>query len=389
MGNCLSNRRFASLIACALVALLVAGALAGCATKPAAKASIKVGVAAPMTGPVATFGQSGANGARLAANEWNAKGGINGRQIELIVEDDKCDATEGVNAVQKLLNQDRVAAVIGPVASSVALAVAPLCQGAGVPLITGTATADKLSESGDFIFRACFKDSFQGLVMAKFATENLKAKKAACLFDLGNDYSKGLAESFRDAFQARGGQVVAFETYGKDDVDFLAQLTAIKAAAPDAIFLPDYYHKVGPIAAQARQLSITVPLLGGDGWDSPDLVKLGGDAVEGSFFSNHYSRDFENPEASAFLANFKTTFGSDPDALAALFYDSANILFAGMQASGDPDNRVAVRDAMAKTAGFKGVTGVITFDENGDPVKSAVVLTIEGGQQKFVAAVAP
>jgi branched-chain amino acid transport system substrate-binding protein len=378
-----------SAVAVVLIVLLALGLFSGCSSKPAAKPTLKVGIVAPMTGPVATFGVSYANGAKMAADEWNAKGGIKGRQIQPIVEDDKIDPTEGVNAVQKLLNQDQVLGIIGPVGSAVALAVAPICQAAGVPMITGTATTDKLSDSGDFIFRACFKDSFQGLVMSKFASENLSAKKAAVLYDLGNDYSKGLAESFRDAFQAAGGQVVAFETYGKDDVDFLAQLTTIKAAAPDVVFLPDYYNKVGPIAAQARQLGITVPLLGGDGWDSPDLVTLAGQAVEGCFFSNHYSADLENPEATAFLANFKKAFGKDPDALAALAYDSANILFAAMAGAANPDDKAAVRDVMAKTSGFRAVTGVITFDANGDPVKSAVVITIENQLQKFVTSVAP
>lgn len=379
-----------------LVALVTIGALvAGCAKAPQAPAKqeapaeIKVGVLAPLTGDAATFGESTANGAKMAAEEWNAKGGINGKQIKLIVEDTKLDPTEGVNAANKLVTQDQVVGLIGAVASKVSLPIAEsVAQPNKVVQISSASTNDRLGKIGDYIFRACFKDSFQGLVMAKFAVDTLKAKSAAVLYDIGNDYTKGLAESFKANFEKLGGKVLAFESYGKDDVDFSAQLTIVKGKKPDVLFLPDYYNKVGVIAKQAKAKGITAKLLGGDGWDSPDLTKIGGDAVEGGYFSNHYSKDNKTPVAVTFLDNYNKKFNKEPDALAALAYDAANILFTAIEQAKSTD-RAAIRDAMAKTKDFKGVTGVITFDENGDPVKSAVVLTIEKGQQKFVQAVNP
>lgn len=399
-----------------LAAILVVGTVSaalGCAGKPAAKEEpkkeeakkeeskaqeqpkaqpaedeIKIGFISPITGDVATFGESTRNAVMLAAKQWNQKGGLLGKQIKIIVEDDSNDPVQSGNAARKLISQDKVVAIIGSVASKCTLAAAPIAQEAKIPLISPTSTADAVTKVGDYIFRACFIDPFQGAVMAKFAREDLQAKTAAALYDLQNDYTKGLAEEFKKAFEKLGGKIVAFETYAYGDQDFRAQLTKIKGQNPDVLFLPDYYNTVGLITKQARDLGIKATFLGGDGWDSPDLVPIAGDSIEGGYFSNHYSTELKNPEAVQFLNDYKNEYKKDPDALAALAYEAANVLFDSIKRAGSTDPK-AIRDAMAATKDFATISGKITFDQNRNPMKAAVILQIKGGKQKFIKAVAP
>lgn len=387
-----------------LATLLIVALVAGCTSqssapkeqpkdqaKPAEQAkgdTIKIGVVAPLTGDVATFGQSTKNAVLLAMEQLNAKGGLLGKKVALQIEDDKNDPTETASAVKKLISQDKVVAIVGSVASKCTLAGAPIAQENKIPMISPTSTAESVTKVGDYISRACFIDPFQGKVGAKFALDNLKAKTAASLYDLGNDYTKGLAENFEAAFKAGGGQVLDTETYSKGDQDFHAQLTKIKAKNPDVLFLPDYYNTVGLIARQAREIGIKSVFIGGDGWDSDDLVKIGGDAVEGGYFSNHYSKEQKNKEALDFISAYKAKYNAEPDALAALGYDAINMMFDAIRRAGKTDGP-AIKDAMNSTKDFKAVSGNISLDANRNAVKSAVILTIKDGKQKFVAQVNP
>ncbi len=316
--------------------------------------AVKVGLITPLSGDVKTFGESVKNAYDLAIDEANKSGKV---QITTVVADSKGDATEGVNAATKLVNQDKVNAIVGPVISRVAIAVSEVVNSSKVFMITPTGTNPKVTVDGgkrkDFVFRACFIDPFQGQVMAKFATGTLKAKTAGVLFDISNDYSKGLAETFKAAFEQAGGKVVTYESYGKDDVDFSAILTKTASNSPDVLFLPDYYNKVSLIGRQAKEKGIKATLLGVDGWDSSDLdVK----AVEGGYFSNHYSADDSRPEVQEWIKKYQAKYGTAPDALGTLSYDAANLLVAAVEKAGSNDP-AKIRDAMASIKDFKGVTG--------------------------------
>lgn len=367
--------------------------LASCkpASQPGRSSSgdIPIGVYLSFTGSTATFGDSTFKGIQLATEEINAQGGINGRKIVLYREDDRSDAQEARSAVTKLIQRDRVVAVLGEVASSRSLAAAPICQENKIPMISPSSTNPQVTQVGDYIFRVCFIDPFQGAVMAKFAAETLKVKRVAVLTDVKNDYSVGLAKYFKETFTKLGGQIVAEKSYSEGDPDFRAQLTAIKAANPEAIFVPGYYSEVGTIARQARELGIQVPFLGGDGWDSPKLVEGAGNALEGSYFSNHYSHESTDPTVQGFVAKFKTRYnGEVPDALAALGYDAANILFDAIKRAGSTDP-TKIRDALAQTKDFPGVTGKITIDADRNAVKPAVVLQVKGKEFKYVQTIQP
>lgn len=353
-----------------------------------AQETIKIGLIAPITGDVATFGESTKNAVDLAAKQVNEKGGILGKKIEIVWEDDGNDPVQAGNAARKLITQDKVVAIVGSVSSKCSLTVAPICQENKIPMISGTSTNEKVTLVGDYIFRGCFIDSFQGKIGAKFSIEDLKAKTAACLYDLNNDYTKGLAEEFKKHFESSGGKVLAMETYGMGDQDFRAQLTKIKQVNPDVLYLSDYYQTVGLIARQARELEIKSTFVGGDGWDSPDLVPIAGEAIEDGYFTNHYSPENKTPEAVEFIDAYEAAYHKIPDALAALAYDAATILFAAIEKAGGIEGS-AIRDQMATTAGFKAVSGEITFDKDRNPVKAAVILTIKDGQQKFVKMVNP
>jgi branched-chain amino acid transport system substrate-binding protein len=352
--------------------------------------AIKVGEVGSMTGTEATFGTSSHNGIQLATNEVNAAGGIKGKQLQVIALDDEGKPEEAATAATRLISSEHVVALLGEVASTRSLFMAPKAQAAKVPMVSPSSTNEKVTAIGDYIFRACFIDPFQGYVMAKFATETLKLKKAAILRDVRNDYSVGLAKVFNENFTKMGGQIVDNESYSSGDVDFKAQLTNIKGANPQALYVPGYYTDVGLIARQAREVGLTVPMLGGDGWDSEKLYEIGGPALEGSYFSNHYSVDDPSPRIQEFVAKFKKAYGGQlPDSLAAQAYDAAGMLYDAMKRAKDVSGP-SIRDALAQTKDYRGVTGDITLDEKRNPLKPAVVLRIaKGGKYEFSGRVQP
>jgi branched-chain amino acid transport system substrate-binding protein len=371
----------------AIVALLTLPAC-GAEKTPGAE-GIQIGFFGALTGPTATFAQSGRNGVTLAIEEMNAAGGVlGGKRIELLVEDDRGEAAEAASAVSKLITRDHVVALIGEQASSRSIAAAPIAQSYGVPMISPTSTNVEVTKKGDYIFRACFTDPYQGAVLSEFARGNLQAKTAALLVDVRSDYSVGLAQAFRDSFTKAGGRVVADQKYSEGDSDFSAQLTAIRPLDPDVIVVPGYYTDAGLIARQAKALGIRAVLLGGDGWDSPKLTEIGGEAVEGTYFSNHYSVDDPSPAVRQFVAAYKKKYGADPDSIAALSYDAARLLVDAIRRAGSTEGK-RVRDALADTKDFFGVSGKITMDADRNPIKPAVVLKVERGRFRFVTSVAP
>lgn len=350
---------------------------------------ILVGEYGSLSGSEATFGISTSEGVNLAFAEKNKAGGIKGKKIKLITLDNQGKPEEARAAVQRLVTQDRVVAVIGEVASSRTLAAAPVAQQYKVPMITPSSTNPKVTEVGDYIFRVCFIDPFQGLVMAKFAHQEIKKQKVAILRDVKSDYSTGLADVFSAEFKKMGGEIVADESYQAGETDFKAQLTQIKGKKPEAIFVPGYYTEVGLIARQARQLGLTVPLLGGDGWDSEKLSELGQDAIKGSYFSNHYTTESTDPIVVDFIKKYREAYkGKTPDGLAALGYDAAKILIEAMERAPEM-TPLAIRNEIAKTKDFVGVTGVISIDEKRNATKSAVVVQVDGKINRFVKTIAP
>ncbi len=346
---------------------------------------ILVGYYGDLTGPTATFGTSTREGVDLAVEEINQDPPL-GRPLEIRAEDDQGKSEQAVSVVTKLVDQDQVVAVLGEVASSNSLAAAPVCQRANVPMITPASTNPQVTQVGDYIFRICFIDPFQGSVMAKFAANSLNAKRAAILWDAKSDYSKGLRDFFKQTFP---GQIVAEPSYSAGDTDFNAQLNAIKQANPDVIFVPGYYTEVGTIARQARDQGIKAPLIGGDGWDSPKLFESAGKALDGSYFSNHYSAESTDPRVQDFISAYKKKYnGKVPDAMAALGYDAAKILADSLKRAGATDGP-KLRDAIAQTKDFAGVTGNISLDADRNATKPAVVLQISGDRFKYVETVEP
>ncbi len=375
--------RFASVLAAALFVC----AVSACRSSKDAS-EIVLGHYASMTGSEATFGQSTDNGIRMAVDEINAAGGVGGKKIRLITYDDKSDAREAATAVTRLVTSDQVTAVLGEVASKLSLEGAPICQKNGVPMITPSSTNPKVTEVGDMIFRVCFIDPFQGLVCAKFARDNLKAQKAAILYDQSQTYSVGLQEEFEKAFVKLGGQITTKQAYQKGEQDFNAHLTAIRATKPDIVFIPGYYNDVGNIATQARALGIDVPLLGGDGWESPKLAEIGGKAINGCFYSNHYSPQDPSPRVQDFIQKYKKRTGNTPDSMAALAYDATQILREAITRAGSLSGP-AIATELAKTKDFDGVTGKITIDPHRNAVKSAVILEMKDGVPTYVTTIAP
>src|SRR5579859_2790396 len=381
-----------------LAALAVSLFLVGCnkSSSPSASNSssgggsdvIKVGEYASLTGKEAAFGQSSHYGTALAVDDLNAAGGVLGKKVQLITEDDQSQAGQPSTDVRKLISDDGVVAVLGEVASSRSLEAAPICQNSQIPMISPSSTNPKVTQVGDYIFRVCFIDPFQGTVMADFATKTLKLKTAAVLTDVASDYSEGLAKFFKDSFTANGGKIVAEQNYSGGDKDFSAQLTAIKAANPDGIFIPGYYTEVGLIALQARQLGVNVPLFGGDGWEGQPLISICGQAVEGTYFSTHFTPQETNAVVQEFVKNFQAKFNSTPDAMAALGYDSLMLLADAMKRAGTTDGS-KVRDALAATKNFPGITGNITIDANRNASKPAVIIEIKNGQFNYVQTISP
>lgn len=361
---------------------------------PPAGDVILLGEVGSLTGSEATFGISTQRGIQMAIEEVNAQGGVKladgtQKKVDVRVYDDQGKPEEAANAVTRLINQDKVKVILGEVASSNSLAMAPKAQAAQVPMITPSSTNPKVTEIGDFIFRVCFIDPFQGLVMAKFANDTLKVKNVAVLKDNKSDYSLGLSKVFIEEFGKMGGTIVAEEAYSKGDTDFRGQLTAIKGKKPDAIYVPGYYTDVGVIARQARELGIKAPLMGGDGWESEKLFELGGSAIEGSYFSNHYSSEDPSPRVQNFIKAYKEKFGgSMPDSLAALGYDAAMVAIQAISRAKDLSGP-AIRDEIAKTKDHQGVAGSITLNEQRNAVKPAVVLQVKDGKTSYVTTVAP
>lgn len=372
--------------------LPVCFALVGCnkgGGDGAGGATIKIGEFASLTGKEATFGISSHEGTMLAIEEINAAGGLLGKKIELLYEDTQSKPGEPATVVNKLISRDGVVAVLGEVASSRSLEAAPLCQKAKIPMVSPSSTNPKVTETGDYIFRVCFVDPFQGTVMANFASKTLKAKKVAVFTDVKSDYSKGLARFFKEQFVKNGGQIAAELDFNGGDKDFKAQLTAIKGANPDGVFIPGYYTDVALIAIQAKQLGLNVPLFGGDGWESEKLVEIGKDAVEGHYFSTHYHPDVGSPLSKKFVENYRKKFnGKTPDALAACGYDSAIFLAEGIKRAGTTDG-TKIRDALATIKDFDAVTGRLTINAQRDAVKSAVILQVKGGKFAFLETVSP
>lgn len=370
-----------------LVALgMITAMLTGCAGAGGSD-TIKVGVVAELTGDIPAVGASCKNAAELAVKEINDAGGleVGGKKytIELFIEDNAGKADQSASATQKLITQQNVVAIIGPNASRYAIPASEVAESSQVVLISPWSTNPKTTldattdQPKKYVFRAAFIDPFQGRVVAKFAMDNLGAKKAAVLYDVASDYNKGIAEFFKQTFEASGGQVVAFETYTTNDKDFSAQLTKIKDANPDVIFLPNYYSEVPLQIQQAHRLGITTPFLGSDSWGSAELIKLCGNECEGYYFSTHYAPDAATPVATKFIETYKATYGVVPDDVAALTYDSFGLLWQALQSAGKVD-RQAIRDALAKIPRYEGVTGNMTFQEgSGDPIKSAVILQVK------------
>jgi len=341
-----------------------------------------------MTGSEATFGSSTHMGIEMAFEQINAAGGVKGKKFKVVSLDDQGKPDEAATAVTKLITQDKIVALLGEVASSRSLAMAPIAQAHGVPMITPSSTNPKVTEQGNYIFRVCFIDPFQGTVMAKFAQDTLKLKNVAILRDVKNDYSVGLADYFTQTFTKNGGTIVVDQSYSAGDMDFKSQLTAIRAKKPEAIYVPGYYTEVGLIARQAKELGLNVPLMGGDGWDSPKLTEIGGKSIEGAYFSNHYSPEDQSPVVQKFLSEFRAKYGVVPDSMAAMGYDAAKVLANAMTRAPELSN-TAIRDAIATTKDYPGVTGVITLNEKRDAVKSAVVLKVAAGGYTYQTTVKP
>ena len=351
--------------------------------------TILVGEFASLTGKEATFGISSHEGTQLAIEELNAAGGVLGKKVKLLTEDNQSKPGESANAVNKLIAKDGVVAILGEVASSRSLEAAPICQRDGIPQISPSSTNPKVTETGDYIFRVCFIDPFQGTVMANFAKKTLKAQRIAIFTDVKSDYSKGLAKFFKEAFTAAGGQIVAELDFNGGDKDFKGQLTSIKGANPEGVFVPGYYTDAALICIQAKEVGLTVPIFGGDGWESEKLTEIGKEAVEGTYFSTHYSPDAGGPKGAAFVAAYKKRYdGKLPDAMAALGYDSAMILADAIKRAGGVEG-AKIRDALAGTKDYDAVTGKITINAKRDAEKSAVILQVKGGKFAFVETIAP
>ena len=390
-------KRVTKLLSVLAAGAMFMGALTGCGggSKGADGNTIKIGGVLEMTGGSASFGISSKNGIDLALKKINEKGVLGGKKLSLVVADTKSEASEATNGMQKLISQDKVVAVIGPNQSSAVIASGAINNGAKVVDITPMGTNPdvtfdpKTKQVKPYSFRTCFIDPFQGTVMASFASNELKVKKAAIYIDNTSDYAKGLAQFFKENFVKNGGQVVIEEAYLQKDTDFKSTLTKIKAAQPDFIYIPGYYQEVGLIVKQAREMGITVPMAGGDGWDSAKLPEIAGKAaLENTFFSSLYSPDDTSDLNKNFVAEYKKAYNTNPDVFAALAYDSALLVAKAIEDAGSADP-AKIAEAMAKIKGFKGVSGEVTFNEQHNPIKSAVIIEHKDGKQTFKTKVNP
>jgi len=378
-----------------LLRILIAGTLILTACSPGREAQtadttgdIPVGVYGALTGDQAAFGTSTVNGVKLAADEINAAGGVLGRKIRLVVEDDQGRAEEAASVVTKLVTSANVIALIGENSSNQSLAAAPIAQSNGVPMISPSSTNPAVTEKGEYIFRVCFTDPYQGKALASFVRKQLKLDTAAILVDKKNDYSVGLAGVFRREFEANGGRIVAEQSYSGGDSEFRPQLTTIRAASPQALFIPGFYTEVGQIAIQARDLGLNVPLVGGDGWDSPTVIQIGGKSIEGSYFSDHYFVGDTRPVVQTFVNEYRKRHGKNPEATAALGYDALKIFAEAVRRANALD-RKAIRDQIAATRDYQGVSGTITMGPDRNPIKPVAMIKIENGQMNFAGWVEP
>lgn len=371
-------------------ALTMTLGLAGCSSSgPGDSDTIKIGANFEMTGNVAAFGTSQLQGIELAAEEINAAGGVLGKQLEVVRGDNASKAEEATRIASKLITQDKVAVLIGSSTSTNTLAAVPVAMDKKVPMISGSATNpavtvnDKTGKVNEYLFRACFIDPFQGTVMSNFAMDKLGAKTAVLYTDVSSDYAKGLQKFFKQGFLDRGGKILAEESYQAKDTDFKAVLTRIKSLNPDVIYVPGYYEEVGKIIKQAREMGITVPIMGGDGWDAPQLVEIAGaEAMNNTFISNHYSPEDPDPKVQKFVEAYKAKYKIVPDAMAVLGYDSMYMVADAIKRAGEVDHE-KIKDALADTKNFVGVTGKIALNENHDPVKAAVILEYVDGKQVY------
>ncbi len=359
-----------------------------CGVALRATETVKIGLFASMTGREAAFGRFTSRGVLFAVEEINAAGGVLGHPIELVTEDTRSVQGEAATAVKKLIVRDKVLAVVNGTGSAAALEAAPICQTAGVPFIAATATNPIITQAGSFVFQTCFTDPFQGTVLAHFARLVLKARRVALLVSNDNPYSVGLAKFFRVRFAADAGEIVAESKYLEGDKDFRAQLTAIKAANPDAIFASGNYTEAALICQQARQLGLDVPIFGGDTWDTPALLELGGKSLEGTYFCGHFSPDSSDPVARDFVKRFRARWGAAPDTGGSLGYEAVMVLADALRRAGSTDRR-QLRAALAATKNFAGVTGRITLEANRTASKSAVIFAVKDGKFVFQQSVDP
>ncbi|MBD7912564.1 ABC transporter substrate-binding protein [Clostridium cibarium] len=370
-----------TLLSGVLASVITMTALVSCGNNTGANGDvIKIGAIGPLSGSASTYGVSVQEGAQLLEKEVNDAGGINGKKIKFIFEDDQADPNSAMQAFNKLVDDEKVSAILGPVTSGATLAVAPNATSRQIPMITPTGTEPTITKvGGEYMFRGCFIDSFQGEVLAKYSTEKLKSKTAAVLYNAGSDYSKGIADTFKDKFEGAGGTVGEFLTYNDKDTDFKAQLTKIKNLNPDIIVLPDYYNVVGLIAKQARGMGIQSQFLGGDGWESEELTKIGQDAVNGALYINHYYSNDESSEVKSFVDSYKKEYNKEPDSFAALSYDTSKLLVKAIEKAGKTDG-AAIRDALASME-LDSVTGNIKFNSERNAVKSATIIKVDGGKK--------
>ena len=373
--------------------VMLAGLVTGCGDT--ASKDIKIGVVYELTGNTASFGTSAANGAKMAFKEINAKGGVLGKQIQPIVADNKGEPSESSNAMTKVITQDKVVAVTGFTTSSNGIAASTVAEANKIPFVAAATTNPKVTldektgKAKEYTFRVCFIDPFQGTVGANFALNSLKAKKAAIMIDNSSDYSKGLSQFFKDAFTKGGGQIIAEEAYLQKDQDFKTILTKLKATNPDILYVPGYYEEVGKIAKQAREMGMNMPIVGGDGWDSPKLTEIGGpQALNNTFFTNHYSVEDTSPLSKAFVENYKKEYGQMPDAMSVLGYDAAYVLVDAIKRANSTDP-AKIREALAATKDFKGASGDLTLNSTHDAVKGAVILEMKDGKQVYKETVKP
>ena len=367
------------------IALFSCMLIFSCAQQPA---EINIGVYLSLTGTTNLYGLSANNGFQMALEETNTAGGLLGKQVNLIVIDDSSRSYYALKAVEQLISEHKVVAILGEMVSSRSLAAAPYCQDKEIPMVTPSSTHPGVTTVGDYIFRTCFIDPFQGEIMASFCYDQLKIKKAALLLDLKNEYSMNLGRFFNDKFGNLGGRICVTEFYSEGDVDFSSQIRKIKQNMPEALFLPGYFNEVGLFAIQARKAGIKIPIVGTDGWNSPRLLEIAGKELEGGYFSDHFASDTESPLVVNFVNKYKSKYGEEPDANAALAYDAAMVLFDAITRAGKAEPML-IKDALASTTDFPGIVGPITIDENRNAVKPAVIMKISGSELKYVDSVTP